>query len=66
MILDRLAEIVFPTARTPRRRTRSSGGVGRFLSQPRYRAVVALGQATVIAQPSRRACGEFRDRRPAL
>jgi len=30
MMLARLSEIVFPTVRTPRRRTRSFGGVGRF------------------------------------
>jgi len=57
MMLARLSEIVFPTVRTPRRRTRSFGGVGRFLSQPRYRAALESRQARVIAQLPRGACG---------
>jgi len=55
-MLDRLSEIVFPTARTPRRWTRLPGGIGRLPSHPRYRAALETRQARVIAQLPRRAC----------
>jgi len=44
-MLDRLSEIVFPTARTPRRWTRLPGGIGRLPSHPRYRAALETRQA---------------------